>query len=192
MTESPRSERYMDLTRFSTPVPELDDHRHQMQTPPRIEAPMERSLSPHDTSQMNPAMEPPERPDLLNVQDALRDGPVFRDFENALVDDDRSLNEIGMGRRFSVDPAAQYHTLAISALRSMISPMPPAPRPYRLGRHLPPIQSRLLPTRVVVNAQTLWTAMRLPIWKPFCNAPSLVVRTTGAQLSAMPVPSGPS
>ncbi|KAJ5757016.1 uncharacterized protein N7511_007198 [Penicillium nucicola] len=110
MTESPRSERYMDLTRFSTPVPELDDHRHQMQTPPRIEAPIERSLSPHNTTQMSPAMEMHGRPDFLHAQDALRDGPVFRDFENAMIDDDQSLNDIGMGRRFSVDPAAQYHT----------------------------------------------------------------------------------
>jgi magnesium transporter len=100
----------MYLTRYSTPVPELDDHRLQMQTPPRIEAPIERSYSPHDTTP-GPAGEMPERPDLLHAQDAYRDGPIPRDFENAMVDDDRSLNDMnGIARRFSVDPNATYQT----------------------------------------------------------------------------------
>lgn len=107
MSESPRSERDLYLTRYSTPVPELDDHRHQMQTPPRIETPIERSYSPHD---IRGPMELPERPDFLNPQDALRDGPVFRDFENAVIDDDRTNNLNGMPQRFSLDPAANYHT----------------------------------------------------------------------------------
>ncbi|KAJ5150496.1 uncharacterized protein N7500_010685 [Penicillium coprophilum] len=107
MSESPRSERYMYLTRYSTPVPELDDHRLQMQTPPRIEAPVERAYSPRDTTQ-GPEML--DRPDLLSAQDARRDGPIPRDFENS-VDDDRSLNELnGLARRFSVDPNGTYQT----------------------------------------------------------------------------------
>lgn len=107
MSESPRSERDVYLTRYSTPVPELDDHRHQMQTPPRIQTPIERSYSPHD---IRGPVELPERPDLLNPQDALRDGPVFRDFENAIIDDDRTNNPNGMLQRFSLDPASNYHT----------------------------------------------------------------------------------
>ncbi|CAG8305172.1 unnamed protein product [Penicillium salamii] len=107
MSESPRSERYTYLTRYSTPVPELDDHRHQMQTPPRIATPIERSYSPHN---MQGPVEYVERPDLLNAQDALRDGPVFRDFENTVIDDDRSNDINGIPRRFSVDPAANYQT----------------------------------------------------------------------------------
>ncbi|KAJ5608518.1 hypothetical protein N7537_005137 [Penicillium hordei] len=107
MSESPRSERYMYLTRYSTPVPELDDHRLQMQTPPRIEAPVERSYSPRDTTQ---GPEIIDRPDLLSPQDARRDGPIPRDFENA-AEDDRSLNELnGLGRRFSVDHNGTYQT----------------------------------------------------------------------------------
>ncbi|KAJ5787468.1 Mg2+ transporter protein CorA-like/Zinc transport protein ZntB [Penicillium paradoxum] len=110
MSDSPRSERSVYLTRYSTPVPELDDHRLQMQTPPRIEAPIERSYSPRDTTR-TPAAEMPERPDLLNVQDAFREGPIPRDFENTMLDDDRSLNEMnGLGRRFSVDPNATFHS----------------------------------------------------------------------------------
>ncbi|KAJ5081373.1 hypothetical protein NUU61_009637 [Penicillium alfredii] len=109
MSESPRSEKYMCLTRYSTPVPELDDHRFQMDRP-RIEAPVEAPLSQQNTAQQGPAGELPERSDLLQVQDALREaGPVFRDFENAVVDDDRSLNDVnGVGRRFSVDPTANF------------------------------------------------------------------------------------
>ncbi|KAJ5373629.1 hypothetical protein N7517_005635 [Penicillium concentricum] len=107
MSESPRSERYMYLTRYSTPVPELDDHRLQMQTPPRIEGPVERAYSPRDTTQ-GPEML--DRPDLLSAQDARRDGPIPRDFENS-ADDDRSLNELnGLARRFSVDPNGTYQT----------------------------------------------------------------------------------
>ncbi|KAG0156657.1 hypothetical protein PDIDSM_3838 [Penicillium digitatum] len=107
MSDSPRSERSMYLTRYSTPVPELDDHRLQMQTPPRIEAPVERSYSPRDTTQ---GPEIIDRPDLLSAQDARRDGPIPRDFENT-VEDDRSPNELnGLGRRFSVDHKGTYQT----------------------------------------------------------------------------------
>ncbi|KAJ5445038.1 hypothetical protein N7491_001120 [Penicillium cf. griseofulvum] len=107
MSESPRSERYTYLTRYSTPVPELDDHRLQMQTPPRIEAPVERGYSPRDTTQGPEIL---DRPDLLSAQDARRDGPILRDFENS-IEDDRSLNELnGLARRFSVDPNGTYQT----------------------------------------------------------------------------------
>lgn len=112
MSESPRSEKELYLTRYSTPVPELDDHRPQMSTTPRIEAPREEPLSRQQTIQHAPTGEP-ERPDLLQVQDALREAaPVFRDFEQAVIDDDRSDNEVNnmMGRRFSVDPTANFHT----------------------------------------------------------------------------------
>jgi magnesium transporter len=107
MSESPRSQRSVYLTRYSTPVPELDDHRRQMQTPPRIDTSIERSYSPHDT---HGPIEIPERADLLNPQSALRDGPVFRDFENVVIDDDRSINGPNGLPRFSLDPAANYHT----------------------------------------------------------------------------------
>ncbi|KAJ5095125.1 hypothetical protein N7532_007416 [Penicillium argentinense] len=114
MSDTLRSEKELCLTRYSTPVPELDDHRHQMNTPPRIEreAPTEEPLSRQETAHQGPKGEILGRPDLLQAQDALRDaGPVFRDFEQALVDDDRSINEMnGMGRRFSVDPNANFHT----------------------------------------------------------------------------------
>lgn len=50
--------------------------------------------------------ETPQRPDLLIIQDALREAGSFsRDFEQAIVDDDRSIQDLtALGRRFSVDP----------------------------------------------------------------------------------------
>ncbi|KAJ5364712.1 metal ion transporter [Penicillium cataractarum] len=116
MSSSHRSEKDVCLTRYSTPVPELDDHRFHMNAvnTPRIEAPQEEPLSRQNTAaQQGPRGElMPDRPDLLQVQDALREGaPVFRDFEQAVIDDDRSEHDVaGMGRRFSVDPTANFHT----------------------------------------------------------------------------------
>jgi len=111
MSDTPRSEKELCLTRYSTPVPELDDHRHQMDTP-RIEHPTEEPLTRQDTANLGPKGETPGRSSFLQAQDALRDaGPVFRDFEQALVDDERTVNEMnGLGRRFSVDPSANFHT----------------------------------------------------------------------------------
>ncbi|KAJ5216517.1 uncharacterized protein N7498_002924 [Penicillium cinerascens] len=107
MSESPRSEKELCLTRYSTPVPELDDHRHYMNMP-RIEAPKEEPLNRHDTAPQGFGGEMQERPDLLQAQDALREAaPVFRDFEQAIIDDD-DVNMVG--RRFSVDPTANFHT----------------------------------------------------------------------------------
>ncbi|RHZ61078.1 magnesium transporter CorA family protein [Aspergillus thermomutatus] len=106
MSESPKSEKYMCLTRFSTPVPELDDHRFQLDSPPRIEATADISLSRQNTAQQAYPPETPQRPDLLSIQDALREAGSFsRDFEQAILDDDRSGKDVNaLGRRFSVDP----------------------------------------------------------------------------------------
>ena len=111
MSESPRSEKDLCLTRFSTPVPELDDHRFQMNAP-RIETTVEAPTAPNSLPPQGPLGEMPERPDLLQAQDALREvGPVFRDFEQAVVDDDRSDQDGNrMGRRFSADPIGNFPT----------------------------------------------------------------------------------
>ncbi|KAL4735481.1 hypothetical protein BDV11DRAFT_208423 [Aspergillus similis] len=106
MSESAKSEKFMDLTRFSTPVPELDDHRFQLDNQHRMEATLDVTLSRQNTAQQG-ITEVPQRPDLLQVQDAYRDsGPFLRDFEQAILDDDRSANDMNaVGRRVSVDPA---------------------------------------------------------------------------------------
>ncbi|KAL4985646.1 hypothetical protein BDW68DRAFT_139182 [Aspergillus falconensis] len=106
MSESAKSEKFMDLTRFSTPVPELDDHRFHLDKQHRMEATPDVTLSGQNTAQQG-ITEVPQRPDLLQIQDAYRDsGPFSRDFEQAILDDDRSANDMNaVGRRVSVDPA---------------------------------------------------------------------------------------
>lgn len=112
MSDTPRSEKELSLTRYSTPVPELDDHRHHQMDTPRISGPTEELLTRQDTVNIGPRGETmsPGRSDFLQAQ-SPHAGPVFRDFEQAIVDDERTVNEMaGMGRRFSVDPNANFHT----------------------------------------------------------------------------------
>ncbi|OJJ48795.1 hypothetical protein ASPZODRAFT_13535 [Penicilliopsis zonata CBS 506.65] len=106
MSESIRSEKTLGLTRFSTPVPELDDHRFHLQPPSRGDNMADISPGHQNTVQQPFSTESPERADLLHVQDALREaGSIFRDFEHAVVDDDRSVKDVNtLARRFSVDP----------------------------------------------------------------------------------------
>ncbi|KAL1984754.1 hypothetical protein VTN96DRAFT_8695 [Rasamsonia emersonii] len=112
MSETPRSEK--SLTRFSTPVPELDDHRFQMDSEPQVDA-TPGGLPDHQQQQQNVARlgrasETVERPDLLQVRDALREsGTMSRDFEQAIVDDDRSGRDIDcFARRLSMDPSCRH------------------------------------------------------------------------------------
>ncbi|KAE8388375.1 stretch-activated Ca2+-permeable channel component-domain-containing protein [Aspergillus alliaceus] len=125
MSESPRSEKYMFLSRFSTPVPELDDHRFQLD-PPRIEATPDMTLSRQHTTPQNLNVETQQRPDLLHIQDALREaGSYSRDFEQAIADDDRSIKDVnGLGRRFSLDPTGNIrHTHTFSRTHQDIANM---------------------------------------------------------------------
>lgn len=92
--ESPRSEK--SQTRFSTPVSDLDDHRHQAASIPRIDA----TVNPRQTRARGDTIQTTAnggRPDFLQVSqlhDGLRDaGFVSRDFEHAVIDDDKSGNE---------------------------------------------------------------------------------------------------
>ena len=90
--ESPKSDR--SQTRYSTPVSDLDDHRLQTSTKPRADT----MSSPHEPS--SPAERPPFigqpssntlSPDPLQVDDSFKEaGPTPRDFEQAIVDDDKS------------------------------------------------------------------------------------------------------
>lgn len=86
MTDTPRSER--SQTRFSTPVSELDDHRHQLQSMARPDALGSGIGSRRPTfASIQPL---PDRPNLLlQVNEALESHDITaRDFENAIVDDD--------------------------------------------------------------------------------------------------------
>lgn len=98
-------------TRFSTPVSDLDDHRQQASTRPRrdtINTPqgprspaMGRTAFPHTGNH-------DERPDLLQVNEDLRHlGSVTRDFEQAIIDDDKSgSGDHVIERRGSTNPNA--------------------------------------------------------------------------------------
>src|SRR2546423_1555445 len=97
-SESPKSEK-LD-TRYSTPVPELDDHRHLPRATIRNEGETSREISQPIIRRTSL-----DRSGLLQVNDALRD-PNFRarDFEHVILEDDRServAGAAGEGRRSS-------------------------------------------------------------------------------------------
>lgn len=94
--ESPKSENGSQIqTRYSTPVSDLDDHRHQASTRPRGEI-LATPIITHSPlveriSQQNSMNNP--RLDLLRVTEGLglrEAGTVSRDFEHAIIDDDKS------------------------------------------------------------------------------------------------------
>lgn len=105
--DSPRSER--SQTRFSTPVSDLDDHRHQPSTRPRgdtIGQPQS-SRSPLEGRHAFQNVGNGGRPELLQVNDELLNaGSISRDFEQAIIDDDKSGHgENIIERRGSFNPA---------------------------------------------------------------------------------------
>jgi magnesium transporter len=106
-------------------VPELDDHRFQLD-PSRFEATPDMTLSRQNTTQQDLNQETPQRPGLLQVQDALREAGSFsRDFEQAIADDDRSVKDAnGLGRRFSLDPTGNIrHVRTFSCTHQDIANM---------------------------------------------------------------------
>ena len=88
--DSPRSEKLE--TRFSTPVSNLDDHRNQNPIPM---AHTNGSFRRENTSRRGTITSTYDaRPVLLQVDERLRDvGPVSRDFDQAIIDDDESRKE---------------------------------------------------------------------------------------------------
>ncbi|KAF2128579.1 magnesium transporter ALR1 [Dothidotthia symphoricarpi CBS 119687] len=99
MTDTPRSEAFQ--TRFSTPVSELDDHRHQPASLPRADA----GSPPRSRRPTFASTHQPEQSTLLaQVNEALEANAVTRrDFEFAVVDDDAPfLSPDAYGRRPSL------------------------------------------------------------------------------------------
>lgn len=97
----------MCLTRYSTPVPELDDHRSRVGAPPQVDDTPERGRITQDIVQHGFSTDTPQRPDLFPVQNARREaGTQYRDFEQAVVDDEPSgVDGHTLGRHFSIDHA---------------------------------------------------------------------------------------
>ena len=105
--DSPKSER--SQTRFSTPVSDLDDHRHQPSTRARSDT-IGQPQSPRSPVEGRHAflnIGNGGRPELLMVNDGLLNpGSISRDFEHAIIDDDKSGNgENVIDRRGSFNPA---------------------------------------------------------------------------------------
>ena len=76
-------------TRFGTPEVDLDDHRSQFSIAPVVIG----GGSRHDTTTHTGTLSGNEgvRPELLHVDEYLRQGPIVtRDFEQAIIDDDKS------------------------------------------------------------------------------------------------------
>lgn len=92
---------------------DLDDHRHQPASLPRLETEVS---SPRTRRGTFASIRTVERPDLLHVNDALDRHEVnSRDFENAICDDDKSahgshLAESPYARRPSLGPGARRNT----------------------------------------------------------------------------------
>lgn len=105
--DSPRSER--SQTRFGTPVSDLDDHRLQLSTRPRGDtvASPQSPRSPLDGRHAFQNVGSGGRPELLQVRDELLNaGSITRDFEQAIIDDDKSGNEENViEQRGSLNPA---------------------------------------------------------------------------------------
>ena len=125
--DSPRSER--SQTRFSTPVSDLDDHRHQASTRPRGDTigspqfPRSPVEGRHELQNMGGPQSPRSpldgrhefqdiggggRPELLQVNGELFNaGSISRDFEHAIIDDDKSGHgENIIERKGSFNPAS--------------------------------------------------------------------------------------
>ena len=101
MTDTPRSEK--SQTRYSTPVSDLDDHRHQPESMPRADASPVRSRRPTFASVQ---VVPDRLTSLQLVNEALEAHNVTaRDFETAIADDDENLSpDVAYGRRGSLAP----------------------------------------------------------------------------------------
>ena len=106
MSYTPRSDR--SQTRYSTPEPDLDDHRNQPESLPRINEPyhgrrrgtlasiasVERpGRSAERNDERVETAEASERPrmDQLDLPPMVHSGSIARDFEHAIIDDDKSI-----------------------------------------------------------------------------------------------------
>ncbi|KAL9093266.1 MAG: hypothetical protein Q9165_004007 [Trypethelium subeluteriae] len=104
MSDTPKS--HASDTRFSTPVSDLHDHRNQPDHLPRAESPIP------GTRRGTLASIATGRPDLLEVNAALEgQTSATRDFEHAIIDDDRSGH-------------LSTHDRTATNQRSSVSPMP--------------------------------------------------------------------
>ncbi|KAL9601892.1 MAG: hypothetical protein Q9219_002245 [cf. Caloplaca sp. 3 TL-2023] len=104
----------MDCTKSSgrgdSSSPDLDDHRNQPSSMPRADS---NTHPAHPRSRGNTVQSTARggRPDMLHLTPGhMEDGPISRDFEQAIVDDDKSISgENVIQRRGSASPAVHRH-----------------------------------------------------------------------------------
>lgn len=99
--ESPSSK-----TRGESSSPDLDDHRNQPTSMPRADSATQ-TLQARSRGNTTQSVARGGRPDLFRLAPGnFEDGPISRDFEHAIIDDDRSIKgENGIQRRGSASPA---------------------------------------------------------------------------------------
>ncbi|KAL8834758.1 MAG: hypothetical protein Q9170_003607 [Blastenia crenularia] len=90
--------------------PDLDDHRNQPSSMPRADSATHPS-QPRTRGNTVQSVARGGRPDFLHLTPGhFEDGPISRDFEQAVVDDDKSVNgENIVQRRGSASPAVHRH-----------------------------------------------------------------------------------
>lgn len=91
---SPRSER--SETRFSTPVSDLDDHRQQPVSVPHVDVIGKPHRPGSRRGTISSIANEGQSDQLKPREEFLEAGTVSRDFEHAVIDDDRSGNEENM------------------------------------------------------------------------------------------------
>ncbi len=97
MADSPKSD--LSRSRFSTPVQELDDHRFHVESLPRADI-----IASGHARRGTAGSVVADRSGLLPVTESLHHGSISRDFENAIIDDDRNGVDEARGRQGSVSP----------------------------------------------------------------------------------------
>lgn len=96
---SPKSEK--SQIRFPTPVPDPDNHRSQS----LLSAGNAGGSSRRSTACSGSGL----RPDMLHVDDARERQPISRDFEQAIIDDDKNRNEDSLGvERSGASPTVRH------------------------------------------------------------------------------------
>jgi len=114
-------------TRFSTPAPELDDHRGKP-LPPGSNTLTAPSIEVHQPTPSGSTLEPS---DLLHVDEVLRrmppdsPGPIARDFEHAIADDDDGSDD----ERNVLPPSARRGSIKNRRFTNR------GGRPRDIGRH---------------------------------------------------------
>lgn len=128
----PRSER--SQTRFSTPEPDLDDHRNQPESLPPAHAAESYFQARRGTLASIVDNERPTVPRLALPVEAH--GSIARDFENALVDDDKSIKSNKSKKSINVrSPDEDWHRerRMHHQRRGTASPVPARRAQFRRG-----------------------------------------------------------